>query len=38
MLVDLQADPTEQHDVAADHPDVVRRLKQLYDAMAAEMR
>lgn len=33
QLFDLQADPGEQHDVAAQHPDVVRRLKFIYDAL-----
>ena len=32
QLFDLQNDPGEQHDVAAQHPDVVARLKKLYDA------
>ncbi|MBI2825365.1 MAG: sulfatase [Planctomycetia bacterium] len=36
MLFDLAADPAEQHDVAAEHPDVVERLKARYDAMAKE--
>ena len=31
MLFDLEADPSEQHDVADSHPDVVRRLKDLFD-------
>ena len=31
MLFDLQADPAEQHDVAAAHPEEVRRLKALFD-------
>lgn len=31
MLFDLQTDPGEQHDVAAAHPDIVARLKSLYD-------
>lgn len=33
MLFDLDSDPAEQHDVAGQHPDVVRRLKKLFDAM-----
>jgi uncharacterized sulfatase len=33
MLFDLQSDPAEQHDVAAEHPDVVRDLKARFDAM-----
>jgi len=33
QLFDLQADPGEQHDVAAQHPDVVRRLKKIFDEM-----
>lgn len=33
QLFDLQADPGEQHDVAAQHPDEVRRLKALHDEM-----
>jgi len=37
MLFDLEADPAEQHNVAAEHPDVVARLKALFDAMAAEV-
>jgi hypothetical protein len=36
MLFDLEADPAEQHDVAAEHPEVVRRLKRLYDQAAAQ--
>jgi hypothetical protein len=31
QLFDLQADPGEQKDVAAQHPEVVARLKALYD-------
>lgn len=33
MLFDLEEDPGEQRDVAARHPDVVRRLKELFDRM-----
>ena len=31
MLFDLQVDPGEQHDVAAQHADIVARLKRQYD-------
>jgi len=31
MLFDIEADPAEQHDVAGQNPDVVKRLKALYD-------
>ena len=31
QLFDLQSDPGEQHDVAAQHPSEVARLKRLYD-------
>lgn len=31
-LYDLEADPAEQHDVAAEHPDIVARLRAEYDA------
>ncbi len=34
MLYDLQADPSEQHNVAAQHPDVVRELRRRFDEMA----
>ena len=33
MLFDLQSDPGEQKDVAAEHPDIVARLKAAYDRM-----
>jgi len=36
MLFDLQADPAEQHDVAEEHPEVVKRLKDLYDRMTGQ--
>ncbi len=35
-LFDLQSDPGEQHDVAADHPDVVARLKARFDETIAD--
>jgi len=31
MLFDLEADPSEQQDIADSHPDVVKRLKALFD-------
>ena len=37
MLFDLRTDPGEQHDVAAEHPEVVARLKAHYDAMSREL-
>jgi arylsulfatase A-like enzyme len=33
QLFDLQADPGEQKDVAGDHPEIVKRLKALFDEM-----
>ncbi|MEW6307096.1 MAG: sulfatase-like hydrolase/transferase [Verrucomicrobiota bacterium] len=33
QLFDLQNDPGEQHDVAAQNPDVVKRLKAIYDKL-----
>jgi uncharacterized sulfatase len=33
MLFDLQRDPGEQHDVAAEHPDIVARLQQHVDKL-----
>ena len=32
MLFDLEADPGERHDLAAKHPDIVRRLQSALDA------
>ncbi len=36
MLFDLQADPGEQHNVRDQHPDVARRLRELYDQALAD--
>ncbi len=36
MLFDLEADPSEQRDVADSHPDVVKRLKALFDEFDVE--
>jgi uncharacterized sulfatase len=33
QLYDLQTDPGEQHNVAAEHPDEVRRLRAIFDAV-----
>jgi hypothetical protein len=38
QLFDLQADPGEQHDVAAQHADVVERLKKAFDEMDRQPR
>lgn len=38
QFFDLEADPSEQHDVSAQHPDVVARLKQAFDDMNAQSR
>jgi arylsulfatase A-like enzyme len=32
-LFDLETDPAEQHDIASKHPDVVQRLRVLFDEM-----
>jgi uncharacterized sulfatase len=37
MLVDLQSDPSEQHDVAAEQPEVVERLKGMFQKMEAQV-
>jgi uncharacterized sulfatase len=37
MLFDLEADRAEQHDVAARHPEIVARLKALYDKMNTDV-
>ncbi len=36
QLFDLQADPGEQHDVAAAHPETVARLRKLYDELTQD--
>jgi arylsulfatase A-like enzyme len=37
MLFDLDADPSEQHDVAGANPQVVKRLKEIFDRMNAQV-
>lgn len=37
MLFDLEADPGEQHDVAADHPAVVKQLTTLFREMESQV-
>ncbi len=36
-LFDLEADVSEQHDVAAEHPEVVRRLSSLAERMREQL-
>ena len=36
MLFDMRADPAEQRDVAAQHPEVVQRLKEIFDRIDAD--
>jgi uncharacterized sulfatase len=38
QLFDLQSDPAEQHDVAAQHPEIVARLKQAFDTYNADVK
>jgi len=37
-LFDLENDPAEQHDVAKEHPDIVNRLRALYDEMNKQVQ
>ena len=37
MLFNLEADLAEQHDVAAQHPDVVERLRRMFEEMEREV-
>jgi len=37
MLFDLQADPAEQRDVSDERPEVVRRLKEIYEKVVKEV-
>jgi len=37
MLFDLQADPAEQHDVSKQYPDIVKRLKSIYEKTLAQV-
>jgi len=37
-LFDLETDPAEQHDVSAEHPEEVARLKQLYEDMNRQVK
>jgi uncharacterized sulfatase len=37
-LFDLEADPSEQHNVASKHPEVVKRLQALYEDMNRQLK
>jgi len=37
MLFDLEADPAEQHNVSKQHPDVVKRLKTIYEKILTQV-
>jgi hypothetical protein len=37
QLFDLETDPGEQHDVAAAYPEILARLKRLYDGMVMDL-
>lgn len=37
-LFDLKEDPSEQHDVSAKHPEVVKRLKDEFEKLAAQIK
>lgn len=37
LLFDLESDPAEQTDVAADHPEIVENLKKLFDEMEQQV-
>ena len=37
MLIDLEADRAEQHDVAAEHPDIVKQLTAQFEQMKAQV-
>ncbi|MGZ4987590.1 MAG: hypothetical protein ACXWBP_06090, partial [Limisphaerales bacterium] len=36
-LYDLESDPAEQHDIAAENPEVVRRLRAMFDELNKEV-
>jgi arylsulfatase A-like enzyme len=38
QLFDLQSDPAEQHDAAAEHPEIVARLKKAFDTINADAK